>query len=79
MNPFTDHPHAVGETYRQHLGVATRFGFARILGGLASVIHGLCPWLFQTTGSRTVKRLYNRLTGRGPAEAGYGDWEGAGV
>lgn len=79
MNPFTDHPHAVGETYRQHLGVATRFGFAMILAGLASVIHGLCPWLFQTTGSRTVKRLYNRLTGRGPAEAGYGDWEGAGV
>ena len=79
MNPFTRHPHAVGESYRQHLGVATSFGFTMILAGLASVIHGLCPWLFQTTGSRTVKRLYNRLTGRGPAEAGYGDWEGAGV
>ncbi|MFZ4607051.1 MAG: DUF6356 family protein [Caulobacter sp.] len=79
MNPFTQHPHAVGESYRQHLGVATSFGFTMILAGLASVIHGLCPWLFRTTGSRTVKRLYNRLTGRGPAEAGYGDWEGAGV
>ncbi len=79
MNPFTQHPHAVGESYRQHLGVATSFGSTMILAGLASVIHGLCPWLFQTTGSRTVKRLYNRLTGRGPAEAGYGDWEGAGV
>jgi len=79
MKPFTEHPHSVGETYGQHLGVATRFGFEMILGGLASVIHGLCPWLFPTTGSRTIKRLYNRLTGRGPAEAGYGDWEGAGV
>jgi len=54
-------------------------GFAMIGAGFASVLHGLCPWLFQTTGSRTIKRLYNRLTGRGPAEAGYGDWEGAGV
>ena len=76
---FTEHPHSVGETYGEHLKVASSFGFAMIGAGLASVIHGLCPWLFQTTGSRTVKKLYNRLTGRGPAEAGYGDWEGAGV
>ncbi|CAN1559721.1 hypothetical protein MCEMIH16_02584 [Caulobacteraceae bacterium] len=79
MNPFTDHPRSVGESYGKHLGVATSFGVTMILGGLASVIHGLCPWLFPTTGSRTIKKLYNRLTGRGPAEAGYGDWEGAGV
>ena len=76
---FTEHPHAVGETYGKHLRVATGFGFTMIVGGLASVIHGLCPWMFQTTGSRTIKKLYNRLTGRGAAEAGYGDWEGAGV
>ncbi len=50
-----------------------------IAGGVASVLHGIFPWMFQTTGSRTVKKLYHRLTGRGPAEAGYGDWEGAGV
>ena len=79
MNPFTDHPHSVDESYGKHLGVATSFGFAMILGGLASVLHGLFPWMFQTTGSRTIKTLYNRLTGRGPAEAGYGDWEGSGV
>ena len=79
MNPFTDHPRSVGESYGKHLGVATSFGVTMILGGLASVIHGLCPWLFPTTGSRTIRKLYNRLTGRGPAEAGYGDWEGAGV
>jgi hypothetical protein len=76
---FTEHPHSVGETYGEHLKVASSFGFALIGAGLASLLHGLCPWLFQSTGSRTIKRLYHRLTGRGPAEAGYGDWEGAGV
>ena len=57
---------------------APHFLLAGAASGVAAVIHGLCPWLFQTTGSRTVKRLYHRLTGRGPGEAGYGDWEGAG-
>jgi len=76
---FTEHPHSVDETYGEHLRVASSFGFAMIVGGFASVIHGLCPWMFQTTGSRTIKMLYNRLTGRGPAEAGYDHWEGAGV
>ena len=79
MKLFTSHPNAVGETYGEHFGVATTFGFTLIGAGLASVLHGVFPWLFQTTGSRTVKTLYHRLTGRGPAEHGAGEWEGAGV
>ena len=79
MKLFTAHPHSVDETYGEHFGVATKFGFALIGAGFASVLHGVFPWMFQTTGSRTVKKLYHQLTGRGPAEAGYGDWTGAGV
>ena len=32
-----------------------------IAGGLACVVHGLLPFLFTTTGSRTISTLYERM------------------
>jgi hypothetical protein len=61
-NPFTDHPHHVGETYLQHLRFASGFGLKMIGGGLACVIHGLFPFLFTTTGSRTIRGLHDIIT-----------------
>ena len=79
MNPFTRHPNAVGESYGQHFGVATTFGVTMILGGIGAILHGVFPWLFETTGSRTVTRLYRQIAGRGPAQQSADEWEGAGV
>ena len=56
-NPFTAHPHDVGETYLQHGGFACRFGAKMTLGGIAAFVHGLLPFLFQTTGSRVTREL----------------------
>lgn len=78
-NPFTDHPHAVNETYGQHMGVAFGVGSTLFVASLACFIHGLFPFLFKTTGSRTVIGLYGKMTGRKPDGAGFGDWSGAGV
>jgi hypothetical protein len=58
---FTEHPAAVGETYVEHLGVAGGFGVRMILGGLACLVHGLLPFLFTTTGSRTIAALHERM------------------
>ncbi len=58
---FTKHPEAVGETYGEHFVVATSFGSAMILGGLACMVHGLLPFLFTSTGSQTIKRLHERM------------------
>lgn len=58
---FLDHPAEVGESYRQHFGVAMRFGAAMIGGGLAAVAHALCPALFRQSASRTVLRLHAQL------------------
>jgi hypothetical protein len=55
-NAFTDHPAAVGETYGAHLAMASGFGVSMILGGLACLVHGLLPFLFVKTGSRTTGR-----------------------
>ncbi len=56
-NPFTAHPHSVGETYAEHCAFACRYGAKMALGGLAAVAHGLFPFLFQTTGSRITREL----------------------
>jgi hypothetical protein len=58
---FTAHPATVGETYVQHMGQA--FGFAATMLGAACAcfLHGLFPWLFVSTGSRTIATLHDRM------------------
>jgi hypothetical protein len=63
-NPFTKHPGDVGESYVEHFGKATGFGLAMIAGGLACLVHGFLPFLFERTGSETVRRLNGTLTKR---------------
>lgn len=69
MNPFTHHPASVGESYGQHLGVATRFGVRMIAGGVAAMIHGVFPFLFATTGSRTIGALHAEIVAKRADEA----------
>ncbi len=58
---FVEHPASVNETYLEHMGVATSFGSRMIVAGVACMIHGLLPFLFLTTGSRTVTELQERM------------------
>ena len=57
QNPFTAHPRSVGETYLEHGVFACRYGAKMACGGLAAMVHGLLPFLFQTTGSRITREL----------------------
>ncbi len=61
QNPFTAHPHAVGETYTQHFGIA--FGVARqlVTAALAAVTHALMPFLFPTAASDRIRALNDCL------------------
>ncbi|MCG8509550.1 MAG: DUF6356 family protein [Rhodospirillales bacterium] len=58
---FTEHPASVGETYREHMGVAFSFSGAMVAAGIACFLHGLFPFLFTSTGSRTVSALHDRM------------------
>lgn len=58
---FTDHPSSVGETYWQHMGMAFSFAAAMIGAGFACLLHGIFPFLFVKTGSRTIGRLNDRM------------------
>jgi hypothetical protein len=64
MKPFTSHPASVGETYPEHFGVATRFGVRMIGGGVAAILHGVFPFLFTTTGSRTIEALHGEIVAK---------------
>jgi hypothetical protein len=61
-NPFTDHPHTVNETFVEHFFVATGVGSKMIIGGIACFLHGFFPFAFKTTGSRTIRSLYERMS-----------------
>lgn len=58
---FTEHPASVNETYLQHMGSAWSFSRALFLSSVAAFLHGIFPFLFVTTASRMVTRLYDRM------------------
>jgi len=55
------HLESVHETYAQHLFFATCFGVRMIGGGLAAILHGLFPAIFQRTGSQTLFKLHDEV------------------
>ena len=65
---FTAHPATVGESYGAHLARACVLGGRMMLAGAACVVHGLLPFLFVRTGSRTISDLNAQLSSRAPVE-----------
>lgn len=65
---FRDHPRDVGESYGEHFRAAGGFGVRMVGGGLACIVHALVPGLFVTTGSGTVKKLYEQMVAKRDAK-----------
>jgi hypothetical protein len=63
-NPLTQHLEETGETYGEHFAAASGFGLKMIAGGLGCLIHAFVPFLFERTGSDTVRRLNSTLCKR---------------
>ena len=61
---FLDHPDSVGESYAEHARVAGGFGLRMVGGGLGALVHAVCPFLCQTTGSDTVAALHARMVAK---------------
>lgn len=59
-----NHLDSVHENYATHLCFAAGFGFRLIGAGIAAILHGLCPAVFQYTGSKTVFALNDKLKSR---------------
>jgi hypothetical protein len=63
IDAFTRHPATVGETYGEHFVFATGVGGRMVLAGLACLLHGVFPFLFERVGSRAIIDLHDRVTG----------------
>ena len=61
LKAFTQHPETVGESYFEHLCSAWGFAATMALGALACALHGLFPFAFQTSGSRRIRELHERM------------------
>ena len=64
LHKCKNHLDSVRESYFQHLFFAVCFGGRMIGAGIAAILHGLCPALFQYTGSKTIFRLSDELKQR---------------
>jgi hypothetical protein len=62
---FTDHPHAVGESYGEHFTVAMSYSGRLFAASCAAFMHALLPFLFVTTASSAIKGMYANMTRRG--------------
>jgi uncharacterized integral membrane protein (TIGR00698 family) len=61
LKAFTQHPEAVGESYFEHLGSAWGFASTMAIGAMACLLHGLFPFAFQSSGSRRIRELHERM------------------
>jgi hypothetical protein len=62
---FTEHPHAVGESYGEHFGVAMSYSGRLFLASCAAFVHAFLPFLCVTTASSAIKSMYANMTKRG--------------
>jgi len=62
---FTAHLEAVDESYFEHMRFAGWFAGQLFLAAGAALIHALLPFLFESTASTIIRRLYERTHNRG--------------
>ena len=58
---FLDHPDSVGETYLEHMEVASGFGARLAFAAFCCFVHAIVPGLFCKTGSRMINQLYSEM------------------
>ena len=67
---FTKHPSSVGETYLQHMKKATLFSCKLLSLSVCCFIHGVLPFMFETTASDEIECLNKKLQARRGRELG---------
>lgn len=63
---FTAHPHAVDETYVEHLVFAGGCALRMLAAGFAALVHAVFPFLFERTASRLMAPIAMKLVARNP-------------
>lgn len=61
---FIDHPASVDESYFEHMRFAASFAFWLAVAAGAAAVHAVIPAMCESTASRIITRLHNRMTNR---------------
>ena len=61
LSSSKDHLKSVDETYFQHMGFALKFACCCIKAGLMAIIHAFIPAFFQTSASKEIKCLAEKV------------------
>ncbi len=56
-NPFTAHPHAVGESYIQHFSVALSYAGRLFAAAFCALVHAILPFMFEKTASGMLRKM----------------------
>ncbi len=71
---FISHPQSVNESYLEHMGMASSFGWAMLKASCACFVHAIVPGLCERTGSTIIRDLHGRMVTnrvvKAPCEAG---------
>jgi Family of unknown function (DUF6356) len=61
---FLSHPQTVDESYGEHFLFALGFAMRLLGAGLAALVHAVIPCLFETTASRMICEMHDRIARR---------------
>jgi hypothetical protein len=61
---FLSHPQTVDESYGEHFLFALGFAMRLLGAGLAALVHAFIPCLFETTASRMICEMHDRIARR---------------
>ena len=61
---FLSHPQTVDESYGEHFLFALGFAMRLLGAGLAARVHAIIPCLFETTASRMICEMHDRIARR---------------
>jgi Family of unknown function (DUF6356) len=56
-NLFTAHPHAVGESYGEHFGVAMRYSGRLFYASFCAFVHAFLPFAYEKTASTMIRGM----------------------
>lgn len=68
-NPFTAHPHAVGESYTEHFGVAMSYSWRMFKASFCAFTHAFLPFAFEKTASTMVRQMVAEMDKRIPVQS----------
>jgi len=59
IEPLLEHPKSIGEGYLMHMFFAWLYSFGFFYAGAVCFIHGIFPFLFQSTASAVAITIIN--------------------